>query len=56
MKHSISYWPYCCDMQTGQTPLHKAVQYGILECAKILIDAGAAFEASDKVRIPCMTN
>ena len=49
-------WTHCCDMQNGETPLHKAVQYGMLDCAQVLLDAGATFDARDKVRNPCMTN
>ena len=49
-------WSHFFDMQNGETPLHKAAQYGILECAKILLDAGAVCEAGDEVGNLCMAN
>ena len=38
--------------QNGNTPLHKAVRNGKVECVKVLVEAGANKEATDKVSPP----
>jgi ankyrin repeat protein len=40
----------CGRAQEGWTPLHRAVEYNQLECARMLLDRGADANAKNNVR------
>ncbi len=40
----------CYRFQDGRTSLHLASMYGHLECARVLVERGAAVKAKDKAR------
>ncbi len=46
---------HACTLQSGLTALIVAARNGHVECARLLLDAGADKEAADNVRRVCLS-